>query len=83
MQKISKKSIRTAIEEAVGSVPKTLGISAPSKKTKKLVAKVSKDLSKRLKKEVKKNKGTKATKAKSNGKHAESKAVQGKTVASV
>ncbi|MFM9836825.1 MAG: hypothetical protein ACKVOQ_01100 [Cyclobacteriaceae bacterium] len=83
MQKISKKSIRTAIEDAVGSVPKTFGISAPSKKTKKLVAKVSKELSKRLKKEVKKNNGAKATKAKSNGKNKASNAVQGKKVASV
>jgi hypothetical protein len=69
MKKISKKDIAHTIEEAMGSALEKLKISKPSKKTIKLLGKVSKKFSGRLKVEVRKlgKKSTKATKTVKNG----------------
>ena len=52
-KKISKKEIALTVEQAMGSALEKLEITAPSKKTEKLIGKVSKKFSGRLKKEVK------------------------------
>lgn len=54
MNKITKKEISQMVEEAIGKALEKLKISTPSKKTKKLLGKVSKKFSGQLKEEVKK-----------------------------
>ncbi len=54
MKKISKKEITHTVEEAMGTALEKLKISEPSKKTKKLLGKVSKKFSGQLNIEVKK-----------------------------
>ncbi len=54
MAKISKKEINNTVTEAVDSALEKLKISSPSRKTKKVLGKVSKKVSSQLKKEVKK-----------------------------
>ncbi|HOX82675.1 MAG TPA: hypothetical protein PLJ60_07765 [Chryseolinea sp.] len=77
MKKISKKEITHTVEKAMGTALQSLEILEPSKKTKKLLGKVSKKFSGQLKVEVKKlnkkaieaakslHKGTASKKAKS------------------
>ena len=69
MKKISRKEIAHTVEEAMGNALEKLKISKPSKKTKKLLGKVSKKFSGRLKVEVKKQdrKAEKAAKTVKNG----------------
>ncbi len=69
MNKISKKEIIHTVEEAMGKALEKLKISTPSKKTKKLLGKVSKKFSGQLKAEVKKQnkKVEKESKATKNG----------------
>jgi hypothetical protein len=52
MPKIKKKEIRQTVDEAMGGALEKLKISTPSRKTKKVLAKVSRKFTKRLKKEV-------------------------------
>lgn len=54
MKKITKKEIVYTVEEAMGSALEKLKIGVPSKKTKKVLGKVSKKFSGQLKEEVKK-----------------------------
>lgn len=54
MNKITKKEIAHTVEEAMGSTLEKLKITSPTKKTEKLLTKVSKEFSGQLKKEVKK-----------------------------
>jgi len=54
MEKITKKDITHTVEVAIGSMLEKLNITSPSKKTEKLLHKVSKEFSGQLKKEVKK-----------------------------
>lgn len=54
MEKITKKDIAHTVEVAIGSTLEKLHITSPSKKTEKLLHKVSKEFSGQLKKEVKK-----------------------------
>lgn len=54
MKKITKNEIAHTVEEAMGSALEKLKITSPSKKTEKLLGKVSKGISGQLKKEVKK-----------------------------
>ena len=54
MEKITKKDITHTVEVAMGSMLEKLNITSPSKKTEKLLHKVSKEFSGQLKKEVKK-----------------------------
>jgi hypothetical protein len=57
-KKISKKEIRHTVEGAVNQALSALEISAPSKRTKKVIGKISKKLSGEVKRELKKkNKG--------------------------
>lgn len=53
METITKTEIAHTVEEAMGSTLEKLNITSPSKKTEKLLSKVSKEFSSRLKKEVK------------------------------
>ena len=53
MEKITKIEISHAVEEAMGSTLEKLKITSPSKKTEKLLTKVSKVFSGQLKKEIK------------------------------
>ncbi len=62
MEKITKKEIANTVEEAMGSTLEKLKITSPSKKTEKVLHKVSKEFSGQLKKEVKKQ-DKKASKA--------------------
>ncbi len=70
MKKIVKKEITHTVEEAMGKALEKLNISEPSKKTKKLLGKVSKKFSSQLKEEVKKlnKKVSKASKSLKNPK---------------
>ena len=54
MKKIKKKEIVHTVEKAIGTALEKLDITDPSKKTEKLLEKVSKEFSGQLKKEVKK-----------------------------
>jgi len=54
MKKITKKEIAHTVEEAMGSTLEKLKITSPTKKTEKVLNKVSKEFSGQLKKEVKK-----------------------------
>lgn len=54
MEKITKKEITETVEAAMGTTLNKLNINSPSKKTEKLLHKVSKEFSGQLKKEVKK-----------------------------
>lgn len=54
MKKVKKEEISHMVEEAMGSALEKLKITAPSKKTTKLLGKVSKKFSSQLKAEVKK-----------------------------
>ena len=54
MKKFTKKEIIHLVEEAMGSALEKLKISSPSRKTKKLLGKVSKKFSGQLREEVKK-----------------------------
>lgn len=62
MEKITKKEITQTVEEAMGGTLEKLNITSPTKKTEKLLHKVSKIFSGQLKKEVKKQ-DKKASKA--------------------
>ena len=64
-KKISKKEIQDVLQEAITTALNKLEISAPSKKTKKLLDRISKKVSVRVKREIKRknNATTKATKA--------------------
>jgi hypothetical protein len=64
MKKLSKKEIRATVNQSLMNVVSSLEISDPSKKTKKLIDKVSKKFSAELKGELKKHfkKMEKATK---------------------
>jgi hypothetical protein len=64
MEKISKKDIRATVNETLFNVVSNYQIADPSKKTKKLIEKVSKKFSGELKHELKKHfkKMEKATK---------------------
>lgn len=53
MEKITKIEIAHTVEEAMGSTLEKLNITSPSRKTEKLLSKVSKEFSGQLKKEVK------------------------------
>jgi hypothetical protein len=67
--KISKKQIITTVETAVNQALSNLEIASPSKKTKKVINKVSKKLSVEFKRELKKQFKLTAKKAKGqNGK---------------
>ncbi|HSF52333.1 MAG TPA: hypothetical protein VLA71_01200 [Algoriphagus sp.] len=70
MNKITKKEIAHTVEEAMGSTLEKLKITSPTKKTEKLLTKVSKEFSGQLKKEVKKldKKASKAAKKAKKGK---------------
>jgi hypothetical protein len=70
MEKISRKKIRTTVNESLLGVVSNYQISEPSKKTKKLIDKVSKKISSELKSELKKQfrKMAKASKPQLNGK---------------
>lgn len=69
MKKISRKEIRATVNQSLLNVVTDLEISDPSKKTKKLINKVSKKFSTELKGELKKHfkKMSKATKSGVNG----------------
>lgn len=54
MKKVSRKEIILRVEGAIGSVLKKLKISSPSKKTEKLIEKVSRKISAYLKEEIRK-----------------------------
>lgn len=54
MKKMKKNEIAHTVEEAMGSALEKLKITKPSKKTEKVVGKVSKEFSGQLEKEVKK-----------------------------
>jgi hypothetical protein len=54
MEKITKKDIANTVEAAMGSTLEKLNITSPTKKTEKVLHKVSKEFSGQLKKEVKK-----------------------------
>lgn len=54
MNSPSKKEIRLEIEMSVSQVLELIGITDPSKKTKKLIKRVSQSLAEGLKKELKK-----------------------------
>lgn len=64
MEKFTKKEITQTVEEAMGSTLEKLKITSLTKKTEKLLHKVSKEFSGQLKKEVKKmdKKASKAAK---------------------
>lgn len=70
MKKISKREIRATVNESLLKVVSNLEIVDPSKKTKKLIEKVSRKFSDELKGELKKHfkKMAKVTKSKLNGK---------------
>lgn len=72
MKKISKREIRATVNESLLKVVSNLEIPEPSKKTKKLIEKVSRKFSMELKGELKKHfkKMAKVTKSKINGKPA-------------
>jgi len=53
MKKIKKIDIAHTVEKAMGSTLEKLKITSPSKKTEKLLSKMSKEFSGQLKKEVK------------------------------
>lgn len=53
MKKVSKKYVRTKIEESVSKTIEDLELSPVSRKTRKLIAKASKKISKQLKGELK------------------------------
>ena len=53
MEKITKIEIAHTVEEALGRTLEKLRITSPSKKTEKVLSKVSKTFSGQLKKEVK------------------------------
>lgn len=61
-KKISKKEIQDVLHEAISTALNKLEISAPSKKTKKLLDRISKKVSDRVKREIKR-KNNAATKA--------------------
>lgn len=52
-KKISKKEIQDVLHEAISTALNKLEISAPSKKTKKLLDRISKKVSVRVKREIK------------------------------
>jgi len=54
MEKIKKSEIANTFQEALGSSLEKLKISSPSKKTEKVLTKISKEFSGQLKKEIKK-----------------------------
>ncbi|HEY8511256.1 MAG TPA: hypothetical protein VIL31_04815 [Cyclobacteriaceae bacterium] len=54
MKKVSKKYVRTKIEEAVNKTIEDLELSPTSRKTRKLIGKASKKISAQLKAELKK-----------------------------
>lgn len=64
MEKIKKIEIAHTVEEAMGSTLEKLKITSPSKKTEKLLSRMSKEFSGQLKKEIKRRekKVAKATK---------------------
>lgn len=55
-EKITKKEIAHTVEEAMGSTLEKLNITSPSKKTEKVLKKVSKEFSGQIKKEVSRQK---------------------------
>lgn len=69
-EKISKKEIRATVNESLFGLVSNYHIAAPSKKTKKLIDKVSKKFSSELKSELKKQfrKMEKVSKLELNGK---------------
>lgn len=73
MKKISKREIRATVNESLLKVVTNLEIPDPSKKTKKLIEKVSRKFSDELKGELKKHfkKMAKVTNVKVNGKPAQ------------
>ena len=64
MERITKKEIANTVVAAMGSTLEKLKITSPTKKTEKVLHKVSKEFSGQLKKEVKKldKKASKAAK---------------------
>jgi hypothetical protein len=52
-KKISKKEIQDVLHEAISTALNKLEISAPSKKTKKLLDRISKKVTVRVKREIK------------------------------
>lgn len=62
-KKISKKEIQDVLQDAITQALNKLEIAAPSKKTKKLLDRISKKVSVRVKREIKRKNNNAVTKA--------------------